>query len=187
MEAKGFSVQALMSMAHSPVRNYAIPGLTSFLIGAPSQEGTVRLFACDREHQEPITPHSHRFDFQCWVLRGCVRNRIWKATHHHDTEGDRFHMTKLIYGGDMGVYTKEPQGVNTYKYVDNVFEAGECYSMKSHEVHSIYFSRGTLVLFFEGPAKANSSVILEPYVDGEVVPTFKVEPWMFKKQAKEAA
>ena len=65
MNAENFSIEALLRMKHSPVRNYAIPGLTSSLIGSPSPNGTVRIFECSREHQEPIIPHSHRFSFQC--------------------------------------------------------------------------------------------------------------------------
>jgi len=53
--------------------------------------------------------------------------------------------------------------------------------MKSTQIHSINFAKGTEVLFFEGPTIMDTSVILEPYVDGETVPTFKTEPWMFKK------
>jgi hypothetical protein len=183
MNANGFDVKALLSMAHSPVKNYAIPGLTSSLIGAPGPLGTVRLFQCEREHQEPITPHSHRFDFQCWVLRGKVRNRIWKKVYASDPNGDLYHRTNLNYGGEIGHYTKEPREVGTWTYSDAEFVAGQCYSMRAHEVHSIFFSRGAVVLFFEGETKVDSSTILEPYVDGEVVPTFKVEPWMFKKKA----
>jgi hypothetical protein len=30
---------------------------------------------------------------------------------------------------------------------------------------------------------ANESIILEPVVDDDAVPTFRVEPWMFKTEA----
>lgn len=180
MEAKNFDVKALLAMAHSPVRNYAIPGLSSSLIGSPSPCGTVRLFECSRDHQEPITPHSHRFDFQCWVLQGSVRNRIWRR---NPIDGDWFRESTLRYGGGMGKYELEEGQANRWAYVDHVHAAGECYSMLADEVHSIYFERNTKVLFFEGPTKNDSSLILEPWVGGEVIPTFKVESWMFKKEA----
>ena len=182
MNAEGFDVQALLRMEHSPIKNYAIPGLTSSLIGAPSAAGTIRMFRCEREHQEAITPHSHRFNFQCWVLRGSVRNRIWTKTYNQNPAGDLFQRTKLIYEGDVGHYQTEACDIGNWKYSDQEYSAGQCYSMRADEVHSIFFSRGALVLFFEGPTEANSSIILEPCVDGEVVPTFKVEPWMFKRE-----
>ena len=34
---------------------------------------------------------------------------------------------------------------------------------------------------FEGEERTDTSVILEPSTNGEVIPTFKVEDWMFKK------
>jgi hypothetical protein len=86
VNAEDFSIPALRAMAHSPVRNYAIPGLTSWLIGQPSPKGTMRLFESSRQHQEAITPHSHRFDFQCWVLEGFVVNRVWTRAHNTDTK-----------------------------------------------------------------------------------------------------
>lgn len=181
MDAKNFNVKALVSMAHSPVRNYAIPGLTSWLIGEPSKHGTVRMFECSREHQEPITPHSHRFDFQCWVLAGSVRNRVWYSTYPHDPAGDFYQQSRLHYEGGIGKYTVHPMGPAKWCYSDRTYAEGQCYAMEAREIHSIYFARGTRVLFFEGPQESDTSVILEPWVDGETVPTLTVEPWMFKR------
>lgn len=183
MQAENFDVKALLAMAHSPVRNYAIPGLTSWLIGGPSKQGTVRLFHSAREHQEAITPHSHRFDFLCWVLEGEVRNRIWtESFYHNDQAADTFQRTELLYRGDMGQYERGESKVARYSFYDYTYAAGQCYAMEAHQIHSIYFARRTRVLFFEGPTVKDKSVILEPYCDGEVIPTFKVEPWMFKRE-----
>lgn len=182
LEARNFDVAALRRLAHSPIRNYAIPGLTSSLIGGAGH-GCIRLFECSRDHQEEITPHSHRFDFQCWVLAGEVRNRIWNQAWSH---GDHFLRSKLSYGGECGSYKKTEVGVERYEHVDTIYTAGDCYAMTARQIHSIHFSRGACVLFFEGPMRHDDSVILEPWVDGEVVPTFEVKPWMFKRpSAKE--
>lgn len=184
MNAENFDVAALLKMAHSPVRNYVVPGLTSSLIGAPSAAGTVRLFECEREHQEAITPHSHRFNFQCWVLRGWVRNRVWKQTYPHDAGADKFESTTLVYEGDIGKYRMEPGEVNGWRYRDCTYAEGECYAMESEQVHSIYFSRDAVVLFFEGPKVTDRSVILQPFTGGEVIPTMEVKPWMFKRASE---
>lgn len=179
------SIEFIDKMKHSPVRNYAIPGLTSWLIGAPTEHGCVRLFECSRDHHEPITPHSHRFDFECIVLAGTVRNVIW--TPDYNMSGyDRYAESRLLYRGGIGHYETEKSGIGGYSTKQSIHKAGDRYGMKADDIHSIYFSRGAKVLFFEGPTIADSSVILEPYVDGEVVPTFKVEPWMFKREAKES-
>ena len=91
----------------------------------------------------------------------------------------------LTYGGACGEYTVSRAGVERFIYQDTTYSAGECYSMTAQEIHSIHFSRGARVLFFEGPSKRNDSVILEPFVDGEIVETFEVKPWMFKRDADE--
>jgi hypothetical protein len=168
----------LKAMMHSPVRNYAIPGLTSWLIGEPSPKGTMRLFECSRDHQEPITPHSHRFDFQCWVLQGSVRNRIWSASAF---DGDAYTHTNLVYAGECGKYEKVRIGVGRFGFRDDHHGEDDWYAMTHDQIHSIYFAKGTQVLFFEGPTISDKSLILEPHVDGEDVPTFQVAPWMFKR------
>jgi hypothetical protein len=165
----------LDNMKHSPVRNYGgIPGLTSWLIGEPSKRGLIRLMECSRDHFEPIVPHSHRFDFECRVLRGKVRNVIWTP----DPKGDEYEATELRYTGTPGHYEKSPSSRNAWSFRADAYREGDTYSMDSTEVHSIFFARDTVVLFFEGAPTTDTSIILQPVVDGVTVPTFKVEPWI---------
>jgi len=173
------TAEFLKCMKHSPIQNYGgIPGITSWLIGEPSKWGIVRLMESSRDHQEPVIPHSHRFDFHCIVLAGTVRNIIWEAS----PRGDEFQASILTYAGAPGQYRKTSGEISRWTTVTREYTAGEEYGMSAEQVHSIFFSRGASVLFFEGPTAHDSSIILEPVVDGEVVPTFKVEPWMFKKK-----
>ncbi len=78
------------------VINYAIAGLDSYLLG----NGKVRYFECSRDHQDQITPHSHRFDFSCIVLAGMVTNRIWVECD--DQSGDFFEGSIITYDGVIG-------------------------------------------------------------------------------------
>jgi hypothetical protein len=175
-----FDIDHLLKMSNSIVKNYAIPGLNSSLIGGNGR-GTVRLFECSREHMEPIIPHSHRFDFQCLVLAGSVKNIIWNKTNKFDS--DLFMISELNFGGDFGKF--EETEISTCKFYPDEKEyfEGDFYSMKSRDIHSIFFSRGAKVLMFEGPSISNSSVILQPYVDNKTVPTFRVDKWMFERIA----
>lgn len=182
MNAEHFSIDKLFAMAHSPVRNYAIPGLTRWLIGERGgDKGTVRLFQCERQHQEPITPHSHRFSFQAWVLSGFVINRVWTKS---SSEGDMFMMSRQRCDG-MGKYTLEDLEVGRYRATDRTYGVGQCYSMQAEEIHSIFFSRDALVLFFEGSTEMDCSYVLQPYVNNEVIPTLETKPWMFQRDPKE--
>lgn len=169
------------TMKHSPIRNYAgVPGLTSWLIGDGFERGKVRLFECERQHQEVVIPHSHRFNFSCQVLEGSVTNRVW--TESKGDCGDLFCVSRLRYGEEPGKYdSKTTDRIAYFSFDDSIYEKGDSYSMSFNEVHSIYFSRGARVLFFEGPLESKESFILEPVVNGITVPTFKVEPWMFQR------
>ena len=183
MHAENFDIEALLKMAHSPVRNYVVPGLTSSLIGQSGPNGTVRLFQSERDQIESIAPHSHRFGFQCWVLRGMVRNWVWEQSYaDHDPTCDEFMRSTLEWQGRIGQYVKREQSAGRWRYRERSYQAGQCYAMTAEEIHSIYFSRGAIVLFLEGPTERNWSDVLEPYVDREVIPTMEVRPWMFKRE-----
>jgi hypothetical protein len=187
MQINNFDIPSLLRMRHSPVRNYVVPGLTSWLIGEPGRgTGTIRLFECEREQQESIAPHSHRFNFQCGVLAGRVTNRIWRTTYAHNQNADWYRQTKLSRASkELGWYEHQAAGLQgRWTYQDQVYTEGQCYGMQHDEVHSIFFSRGAKVLFFEGPELTSESIYLEPVVGGETIPTFKVEPWMFRKGDK---
>ncbi len=177
MNAKNFDIASVMAMAHSPIRNYVAPGLTSSLIGLPSPKGTVRLFECERDQLEHITPHSHRYNFQAWVLAGMVRNVLWERSF--SDSADLYRESEMEYGGVQGEYQCRAGGIFRYARSETVYAAGDCYSMRARDIHSIYFSRGAKVLVFEGENFKRTSTILEPVADGEVVPTFRTEPWMF--------
>lgn len=168
------------TMKHSPRHNYVIPGLTSWLIGRAGSyddKGCVRLFTMSREHEEPICPHSHRFDFTCIVLNGAVKNRIW---FEDDDAGDDYQLSDVTYEGVMGLHQRTPVVQKRYSYRECQFKKGEQYWMKASQIHSIFFSKGAEVLFFEGAAKGSDiSQVLEPVVNGKVIPLFKTEPWMF--------
>jgi hypothetical protein len=174
-------------LKHSPIKNYAIPGLTSWMIGEVNGlDGCVRLFECSRTHVEQIIPHSHRFDFKCQVLEGEVINRYWinKNKSVNELRADRYdpyQASELIYSGNPGEYTKSVSESGEWRFYEKRYTPGQVYSMTADEVHSIIFSKGAKVLFEEGPTVSDRSIVLEPIVDGEVIPTFKVESWMFKK------
>lgn len=171
----------LDSMAHNKIENYAIPGLTSALLGDRHKDGTVRLLTSERMHDENIIPHSHRHDFACLVLQGWVKNIVWTPTE--DTDAEYYHHTRLEYDGAPGSYTvdREFQPAMRMEADCTLYQAGEWYSMTHDQIHSIKFSRDAMVLFFAGYNKTDATVTLEPVANGCVVPTFKVESWMFQK------
>lgn len=171
-------INGILAMAHSGLGNYILPGLTSYLIGGGPSHGCVRLFQCSREHQENITPHSHRFDFRALVLKGRVLNIIWSK----DPAGDEYQSSALIYDGGPGKYKMHPGEVARWRCDATTYVEGEWYGMKAEDIHSIEFSREALVLFFEGPNISAVSLILEPHVNGQTIPTFETKPWMFTKE-----
>jgi hypothetical protein len=173
---------AVDSMLHNRLQNYIVPGLTSHLVGG-GEHGKVRLFFAERNTRDIITPHSHRFDFTCLVLSGFVRNTIY----HEGINGEEDWCISTIdqVCGANGlrefVHTREDSPTR-FKRETSEYKPGDTYSMKYEEIHSIEFTKGTTVLFFEGPQVVSRSKMIEPWVDGKVVPTFKTEPWMFERE-----
>ena len=173
----------LESMKNSVLQNYVIAGLQSSLIGG-GPFGQVRLFEGSRRQLDSISPHSHRFDFACIVLRGRVLNRVWHAST--ENYGDFFQESELTYSGTVGLHGRRALGRNYWAPRDQFYDAGESYCMKADEIHSIEFTRDAVVLFFEGPSIRDWSVVLEPVVDGSVIPTYETRPYMFKRRSEES-
>ena len=171
------NLEHFKKMAHSPLRNYALPGVTSYLIGERAKNGSMmRLFHSDRVQVMAVTPHSHRYDFEAHVIQGQVRNRIWRL----DINGDPYRIIELEYLGRPGNYKKTDGSVDQWSFADKDYVRGDSYGMAYNQVHSIYFARDTWVLVAEGPTVASTSFIIEPVVDGETIETSKTESWMFQ-------
>lgn len=165
-------MEAIEGLSHSPLRNYILAGLESHLVGA-----TTRLFRNTRASTGIITPHSHRFDFQCLVLQGSVTNTLFIETGL----GDEYQVTQTRYLGSPGKYETMKTRRAMYLPESRRYVEGDWYGMTCEEIHSISFSRDAVVLFIEGAQITDASVYIEPHVDGETIPTMKTEPWMFAR------
>lgn len=180
-------IKAVEPMLNNTLKNYIVPGLHSHLVGGV-HHGKVRIFQAERTTRDAITPHSHRFDFTCLVLRGTVHNTIYRAAYDHMGAKDKAELWCMStidqVCGKEGIRTfthKRDDRPSEWISQTSCFEAGDTYSMAWDEIHSIVFERYALVMFFEGPEKTQRSNMIEPWVDGRVVPTFKTEDWMFEK------
>lgn len=169
-------IEHIKGLMHSPVHNYIVPGLSSWMIGEPHKSGKLRLFTCSRNHIESISPHSHRYDFQCLVLKGNIKNSIWSI----NPCGDLYDEIEIEYCGKIGQYKEKTIGRNHYNFIEYSYSAGDIYGMSNDEIHSIRFSKDSMVLFFEGESYNETSILLDPVVNGQRIPVSKVQPWMFK-------
>jgi hypothetical protein len=167
-------------MSYNAIANYIVPGLYSGLIGQdPETPQKIRVFSNTRTQDMPITPHSHRFDLACMVMYGSVENTIFNR-FHNSSYGDSFMASELKYGGEPGKYERKENAIMYFTRFSRTYVAGQWYFMTHEDIHSIKFSKDAMVLVFEGDPKTDTTTILEPYVDGKVIPTFKVEDWMFE-------
>lgn len=177
--------QMIDDMSHNRLQNYIVPGISSELVGdGGTKRGKVRVFRAEREARDFVTPHSHRFNFCAIVLAGRVHNTLFAAPMHSQ-EGDLWCSSTITQVcGAKGLYDYKHQRAtepNRWVQITQTYEERESYYMDSHEIHSIVFEKGTEVLIFEGPQLTDVSEMLEPWVDGKCIPTFKTEPWMFQK------
>ncbi len=89
-------------LKHSPIQNYILPGLTSWVLKpAGDGHGMIRMFESSRETQEFITPHTHRYGLHCEVLAGWVENTTWKNSElvGASNNSDEWMLCSLKYGG----------------------------------------------------------------------------------------
>lgn len=171
------------------IDNYILPGLSSVMLsGHFDAIASVRMFENTRNQQGFITPHSHRFSLACCVLRGEVHNSIYSEATSTTAVGidlDEFEASNLKYMGMPGFYDPEPPSrAGKWRKYTEKYAVGQWYFMRHDAIHSIDFSPDARVLVIEGPDVTDTTVVLQPVVNGKVVPTFKVEDWMFKKGTK---
>lgn len=181
----------LRPMLNNTITNYIVPGLNSSLVGDGDKGGKVRIFHATRNTRDTITPHSHRFNFACLVLSGTVTNTIYEEDTMNRLGSEQWVKSTIdpVCGRD-GVlqYTQiradEPS--NYYRKI-TTYRPGNVYAMQHDQIHSIVFSHGAVVLFFEGPELSKRSVMIEPWENGKVIPTFETRDWMFQKEYKNGA
>jgi len=143
-------------------------------------KGCTRLFEMTRNHEGHITPHSHRFAFDCIVLEGNVKNTLYRKARIDSS--DMYVATTMKYNGEAGQYEKQPNP-ETFCFTRQEYNytKGERYGMRSDDIHSIVFEKGSKILFIEGPTETDSNIILEPFHNKLHIPTFEVKDWMFKQ------
>lgn len=175
-------IDELGAMKHTSVRNYGTPGMTSWLIGG-GDHGKVRMFTASRDTREWVTPHSHRYNFTCLVLRGEVTNILFEESNVGLSSNP---YTRGALTGILGQYAFLP-GTTAHHYTERsqVYGVGDTYGMSYNEIHSIRFSWDARVLFFEGPEMTNISYVLEPWAYGGRIPTFQTPSWMFESEPTE--
>lgn len=183
-------LSTVLAMAHSPMFNYIVPGLTSWLVGGhPSDtgRGCTRLFTCDSNNLVWPTPHSHRFNFEATVLQGEVINRIYVPTDRFErSQTERYQSHLLPYLGNVGKYGEPVEnGEGWYTHEDMTYTEDDTYYMRAAEIHSIHFARGTAVLMMEEPSLADQSEYIIPTDGVGFIDTMKSEPWMFQRGSLE--
>ena len=168
----------LKKFATSVRHNYIVPGLTSMVLArsdAPAG-GMVRLFCMERQQEYEVTPHNHRYDFTCLVLAGQVYNRVYESVEGSGS------VTHAIFNYDATTkgLAHKPLSEVAMAYDELIYETGEWYSMTHEQFHSIRFSRGAEVLFFEGPQITDISQCLLPISHGRICNTFLSADWMMQ-------
>lgn len=174
-------VDLVRDMRGQAFHNYIIPGLTSSLLNF----GKVRIFEASRHQHGEITPHSHRFNLACCVLKGFVENSIWLPLSDEELDTvdaasiDQFALVEVAGNFEDGYRTVEVLR-NKYRKFSRDYVAGDWYYMSHSDIHSISFSRGSIVLFLEGPPCTDTTRALFPVNhDGSVANTLAIQPWMF--------
>lgn len=171
-------------LKHSPIHNYILPGLTSWMLKpAGDGHGMIRMFESSRETQEFITPHSHRYGLHCEVLAGWAENTLWRDSSlvGSMTSSDEWMLCSLKYNGSPGDYTQTVGPVRRYAKETRRYAVGSSYDLNHNQIHTIRFSRDAVVVITETVQQTDTTQILLPVAYGKAVPTFKVEPWMYKR------
>ena len=176
-----------LTMQNAVVHNYIAPGLDSYLLN--KNDCKVRLFEMTKNQEFYISPHNHRFDFACCVLRGSVIHHLYreglgivKELAELGNSVNAYAVYEYVSPGfDKATeYKHKLLGYEIYERETQHYSAGDWYGLRSHQFHSIEFTQGSRVLFLEGANQKATSEFLEPIVNGKIIPYFSVPDWMYK-------
>ena len=164
--------------AHSVIHNYGIAGMDSYLLGAA--EDRQRLLHMTRNQVDFVTPHSHKSDLTCEVLRGSVKNILFNQADEFSNKSDMFAVANLMYNGVVGQYDKINFYIAApYEMKAELYTEGDTYFMSYDQIHSIFFTKNAIVRITEGPTVTTASQILQPVSDGTIVKNFHVHEGLF--------
>ena len=172
----------LKDMKSNTLTDYAVPGLESSLL----KNGLFRLFEANRDIEELIQPHSHRFDFMCIVLNGTVENTLYLEAPYNPrivdsvNQWSRRELKRSTKDGFDGYLLSEDYELKGYRTRKVTYSGGQVYGMLHSQIHSIKFSRGAKVLFIEGPEVRDFSHVIQPVSNGKEIPNFYTAKWMFQ-------
>lgn len=172
----------LKDMKSDTLVDYAVPGLESSLL----KNGLFRLFESDRDIEELIQPHSHRFDFMCIVLSGTVENTWYLEAPYNPrivdsvNQWSRRELKRCNKDGFDGYQLSKEYEIKGYRTRKVTYSTGQVYGMTYNQIHSIKFSRGAKVLFIEGPQVSDTSFVLQPVSNGVEIPNFYTAKWIFQ-------
>lgn len=157
------------------LENYVIPGLRSTLLGKTEKGGVIRIFDMLRDQEAGITPHNHRYAFDCFVLSGEVKQRLYRV---EPADEPKFaHYAKLRYDREQRKLVGEPELLVGWTE-ERTYRQGEWYGMTTRQYHSISFAEGSSVLFIEGPIEREDVYCIVPYSAGRVCDTLEWRDWM---------
>lgn len=173
---KGDLISHLKNNVSSKIENYVVPALSSLMIG----DAKIRIFEANRDQEYFVTPHSHRYDLFSLVLKGSVKNTIY--SHADGVEEAEEYAVSFIEESGFDYLVKYSHNAK-YLKENRFYEEGQGYFMPADFIHTIKFSKDAVVLIFEGKQLQKGSTVLQPVdASGNIIPTMKVEPWMFNKK-----
>lgn len=180
----------LLLQPYSPTRvipDYTVPGLNFWFLSKNPDNGLDRYaFEATRHPSRWVTPHNHLGDLHFHVLRG----RAWEVRYtevkgvdkvlFYDSGNTERWIKSSITNTPHEVVRHGATKVCTYLAETQVHLKGSMFFIGHPEIHSIEYSKGTIVVFDAGPTMKNKVDILEPQgYNGIHIKTHTLEPWMF--------
>lgn len=178
------SFEDINSLSISTIENYVVPGLYSFLLTEKNEDvGCIRAFMQTLHQEYFVTPHSHRYNHEIIMIKGECQQILYEETSIRSDDYSQFYRKSTIeYLNSPGKYRHSLGGhLGQYVRRNKRLEEGQRFRLNSDEIHSIFFNKGAIALIKEGPDIDCMSYILQPIAKDELINTFQVNEWAFRK------
>jgi hypothetical protein len=165
----------------SVANDYTVPGVNFWELSKCPQTGLKRFgFNAEREPTRYVVPHQHLGGLQFTVLAGTVVNQRFIRPVNKGTLACLWSVSR-IKNSPKGVLRLDDGPVSEMVALDEeVYAIGKEFRLLYSEIHTIRYTKGSVVVFTEGLHQQDAVTILEPLDSmGNPIRMHEIEPWMF--------
>jgi hypothetical protein len=167
-------------MVEHSIKNFHFPGL-NYVCFEFSPKQTIRLYIVEPKDDLDTTNvqiHNHLYDSQLLVLKGWIKNTVYRISHTMWQNGipyHAYHLTSALHpdNKEKQIKLKKLGEYSLYVHSSEILKVGDTHFQKHTEIHNVVNDPKALTAFmvFEFPTVKKHSTLFSRKELGDTIPT----------------